>query len=196
MSRGDTPVDRILGALNHPIRRQILRALVDKPGSAKALSRQFNQELGVVSCHLNKVLARECHVIELVDSVPRRGAIEKFYCLKPEAWAGLPAIRQPDERADGLRRLSLGECLLESLEAMEAETFAELDGSAWDWFPVTVDDKAWKAIRKAREDFNKRLEAAVEESRKRAERRKSGGDEHEVVVGVVAFPTARSVSEA
>jgi DNA-binding transcriptional ArsR family regulator len=194
LSRGDTALDRILSALNHPIRRRILRALVEKPGSASTLSRAFEMELGVVSYHLNQVLHRECGVVDLVDVVTRRGALEKFYALKPEAWADLPSVAQPAE-ASKMRRMPLGECLLEAVEAMEGETFALLEGSAWEWFPLEVDTKAWKEILKARRDFNQRIEAAVEEGRKRAEGRKGSAKQHEVVVGAVAFPAARSAAD-
>jgi DNA-binding transcriptional ArsR family regulator len=196
LSRGDTALDRILSALNHPIRRRILRALVEGPGSASTLSRAFEMELGVVSYHLNKVLSTECGVIELVDAVPRRGALEKFYRLKPDAWADLPSVTQPAEASGGMRRMPLGECLLEAVEAMEGETFASLEGRAWEWFPLEVDNRAWKEILEARQEFNKRIEVAVEEGRKRAEGRKGSAKRHEIVVGAVAFPAARSVADA
>jgi DNA-binding transcriptional ArsR family regulator len=75
-------LDHILRALNHPLRRQILRAMVDEARSASSLSKEFRVGLGVVSYHLNTVLARECDIIDLVDSVQRRGALEKFYRVK------------------------------------------------------------------------------------------------------------------
>lgn len=75
-------LDHVLRALNHPLRRQIMRALVDDARSASSLAKEFKVSLGVVSYHLNTVLARECDIIDLVDSVQRRGALEKFYRLK------------------------------------------------------------------------------------------------------------------
>ncbi|HKF82157.1 MAG TPA: helix-turn-helix domain-containing protein [Solirubrobacterales bacterium] len=80
--REEAPLDRILRVLNHPVRRRILRELADGPGSATTLSRQLGEELGLVSYHLNQVLAKDCRIVELVDSVARRGAIEKIYQLK------------------------------------------------------------------------------------------------------------------
>lgn len=80
--REEAPLDRILRVLNHPIRRRILRELVEGPGSAKTISRQLGEELGLISYHLNQVLAKDCGIVELADSVARRGAIEKIYQLK------------------------------------------------------------------------------------------------------------------
>lgn len=82
---GESALERFLRALAHPIRRRVLRTLVDGPGSATTISRALGLNLGVVSYHLNQVLAEECEVVELVESVPRRGAIEKVYRLKFEA---------------------------------------------------------------------------------------------------------------
>jgi DNA-binding transcriptional ArsR family regulator len=75
-------LDHVLRALNHPLRRRILRVLVDDARSANSLAKEFRVSLGVASYHLNTVLARECEIVELVDSVQKRGALEKFYRLK------------------------------------------------------------------------------------------------------------------
>jgi len=79
-------LDRVLRALNHPVRRRILRELGRKPASASSLAQSFEAETGLVSYHLNQVLAQECGVVELVDTVARRGALEKIYALNPEIW--------------------------------------------------------------------------------------------------------------
>lgn len=197
MSGADSTLDRILRALSHPVRRRILRSLVDRQASASMLSREFEMDLGVVSYHLNQVLAKECGVVEMVEAVPRRGAIEKFYRLEPDAWADVPAGAGPQAAsAGGLRMMSLGECLLEAVEAMDGDTFALLEGSAWEWFPVTVDSKAWKAIGRARKEFNQAVAAAVAESSERDENRRGAVEKHGIVVGAAAFPAAHALTDA
>jgi DNA-binding transcriptional ArsR family regulator len=196
-SRKESTLDRILSALNHPVRRRILRSLADKKASASMLSREFEMDLGVVSYHLNQVLARECGVIELVDAVPKRGALEKIYELKPEVWSDLPpAAAAKGGSTGGLRMLSLGECLLEAVEAMDGETFALLEGSAWEWFPATVDSEAWEAIGKAREQFNQAVAAAVAASQERDAGRNGAAEKHGIVVGAAAFPAANAMPDA
>jgi DNA-binding transcriptional ArsR family regulator len=178
-----SPLDRVLRALNHPVRRRILRILVDGTGSATTLSRELKVELGVVSYHLNQVLAKECDVVELVDSIPRRGAIEKFYRLKFQALTeGDPVGEKGAE--GGSRRMSLEECFIVAVAAMDANALEELPGSAWDWFLGQVDSEGWEEIRAARDDFNRRTRAAVDGSRARA----GEADSHDVVAGVAAFP--------
>jgi DNA-binding transcriptional ArsR family regulator len=83
------PLDRVLKALNHPIRRQILRILGEQRASASTIAATLNEEVGMVSYHLNQVLARDCEVVEMVDAIPRRGALEKVYELKVEIWEEL-----------------------------------------------------------------------------------------------------------
>lgn len=72
------------------------------------------------------------------------------------------------------------------LRSDAANAFAELEGSAWDWYSLQVDAEAWRKICEARTEFNKRVEGAVRKSRNRGEGKKRGT--HDVVVGVAAFP--------
>ncbi|MDQ2631338.1 MAG: winged helix-turn-helix domain-containing protein [Actinomycetota bacterium] len=183
--RPKAPIDRVLRALNHPLRRRILRALVDGNASASALSKKMKVNLGVVSYHLNQVLARECEVVELVESVPRRGAIEKFYRLRFQALTEGDSAQGGDTQ-DGPRTMSLEECFIVAVAAMEANAFEEMEGSAWDWFLAQVDSEGWSEICSARDDFNKRARAAVDGSRTRG----GSAEARDVVVGVAAFPAA------
>jgi DNA-binding transcriptional ArsR family regulator len=179
----DAPLDRVLRALNHPLRRRILRALVDGTGSASTLSKEFKVPLGAVSYHLNQVLARECGIVELVETVPRRGALEKIYRLKFQALTEGDPIHG-GEAQEGLRMMSLEECFIVAVAAMDADALETLSGSAWEWFLTQVDSKGWSEICDASDAFNKRTRAAVESSRERA----SEDEAHDVVVGVAAFP--------
>lgn len=113
MKEGRSPLDRVLHALGHPVRRQILRELATGAGSASTLSRAIGAELGMVSYHLNQVLAKQCRVVELVDTVPRRGSVEKLYELSIESPRELAAAAEPDSLDEVRWALSLVETLLE-----------------------------------------------------------------------------------
>lgn len=94
-----TPIlDRVLRAINHPLRRRILRELAERPGSASALAVAFGEDVSLVSYHLTQVLARECQVVQLIDTVARGGTLEKIYGFDPEIW---DALRDSPELADG-----------------------------------------------------------------------------------------------
>jgi DNA-binding transcriptional ArsR family regulator len=179
----DPPLDRVLRALNHPVRRRIMRVLVDGAGSATTISQKIDMDLGVVSYHLSQVLAKECDIVELADSIPRRGAVEKFYRLKFHALSEAdPGDRGQVEPAS--RRMSFEECLIVAVAAMDADAFAALEGSAWDWSLTQVDEVAWREIRAASDEFNAKMREAAAASRKRAAAEGSQG----IVVGVAAFP--------
>lgn len=179
---GAAPLDRVLRALNHPIRRRVLRALVDGTGSATTISQKTGMDLSLVSYHLSQVLAKECDMVELVDTVPRRGAVEKFYRLKfhalSDADPGSPQGEQPSSR-----RMSFEECFIVAVSAMDADVFVDLEESGWDWSLAEVDAVAWAEIQAASEEFNARMRQAAEASRRRA-----AGETRSVVVGAAAFP--------
>jgi DNA-binding transcriptional ArsR family regulator len=115
-------LDRVLSALGHPVRRRILGELADGPGSASSLARKFEVDLGVVSYHLNKVLAGQCKVVELIDTVPRRGSVEKIYRLRVASPLELPMPEEAGSAEEMAWAMSLGESLLEAIEASEGKT--------------------------------------------------------------------------
>lgn len=188
--RGDSPLDRVLHALGHPVRRQILRSLVRRDGSASSISKELELDLSVVSYHLNQVLARECGVVELVETVERRGALEKIYGLQFEALSGGDPFRRLGP-GEGLRPMSAGESFIVAVSAMEETPFDDLPGSTWGWSLARVDAKAWREICEAREEFERRTLAAVEAGRARG----SEMDTRDVVVGAAGFP-AEELREA
>lgn len=180
--RADSPLDRVLHALGHPVRRQILRSLVRRDGSASAISKELDLDLSVVSYHLNQVLARECGVVELVEAVERRGALEKIYALKFEALGGGDPFRrlEPDE---GIRPMSVEECFIVAVSAMEEAPFGDPPGGTWQWSLARVDAEAWRAICEAREEFERQTLAAV-----RASQARDPENTRDVVVGGASFP--------
>jgi DNA-binding transcriptional ArsR family regulator len=114
-------VDRILGALGHPVRRRILGELANGPRSASMLSRAFQMDLGVVSYHLNQVLAKQCKVVELVDTVPRRGSVEKFYEVIGDGPLGLPSAGDPGSWDEMIWTMALGQGLFRAIEASKSK---------------------------------------------------------------------------
>jgi len=115
VKREQSAVDRILTALNHPLRRRILRELAEGEGSASTLSRRLEIDLGIVSYHLKQVLAKQCRVVELVDTVPRRGSVEKIYGLRA-GFATLPDADVPGSSAEMAWTMALAQSLFETLD--------------------------------------------------------------------------------
>jgi DNA-binding transcriptional ArsR family regulator len=72
-------VDNALAAraLAHPLRARALELLALGPGSPRQLALGLDAPLGTVSYHVQTLLRLGC--IELLETIPRRGAIEHRY---------------------------------------------------------------------------------------------------------------------
>jgi DNA-binding transcriptional ArsR family regulator len=87
---------RFVKALAHPLRIHILRILEDRTASPRELSDELGAKLPNVSYHVR--FLERLGVLELVDTQPRRGALEHFYRasgrlrVTGKAWAQVPAI--------------------------------------------------------------------------------------------------------
>lgn len=91
----DLSDDKIVKALAHPARREILRIFDEGIASPKEIASQVNLPLPNVSYHV-KIL-RDLGLIELKRTTPRRGAVEHHYVarerrsLSPRGAASLPS---------------------------------------------------------------------------------------------------------
>jgi DNA-binding transcriptional ArsR family regulator len=87
---------RFVKALAHPLRIHILRILEDRTASPRELSDELGAKLPNVSYHVR--FLERLGVLELVDTQPRRGALEHFYRARArlrvtgKAWAQVPDI--------------------------------------------------------------------------------------------------------
>jgi DNA-binding transcriptional ArsR family regulator len=98
---GKTDDNELLIALRHPLRRQILRSMVEHdPISPREISNELREPLSNVSYHV-RVLA-DCGAAALVDTTPVRGSMQHFYSPTiHEPWAfavlGLSENGKPTE---------------------------------------------------------------------------------------------------
>lgn len=85
---------RMAKAMSHPLRARILDKLNQRVASPNELSQEFKESLGTVSYHVRALLDLDC--VELVDTAPRRGAVEHYYratrraIVDDRAWSKLP----------------------------------------------------------------------------------------------------------
>lgn len=87
----DESPDNLLAALNHPLRRRILRAIDGDEASPAELAKRLSVPLTTVSYHV-RVLAHY-EALKLVRTKSVRGAVEHFYrSLVKTEWA-LAALR-------------------------------------------------------------------------------------------------------
>jgi DNA-binding transcriptional ArsR family regulator len=89
------PDARVIKAIGHPLRWQMLEALNEGEASPAQLARRFGEPVNLVAYHMG-ILAKAGGV-ELVRTQPRRGSTEHFYraTMRPffadREWAKLPA---------------------------------------------------------------------------------------------------------
>jgi DNA-binding transcriptional ArsR family regulator len=88
------PDARVIKAIGHPLRWQMLEALNEGEASPAQLARRFDEPVNLVAYHMG-ILA-QAGGVELVRTEPRRGSTEHFYraTMRPffadREWAKLP----------------------------------------------------------------------------------------------------------
>jgi DNA-binding transcriptional ArsR family regulator len=73
----------LVRALSHPIRVEILQALVGRIASPAEISEEIDRRPAVVSYHAGTLL--RCGCLELVHSRGRQGTIENFFAVTPRS---------------------------------------------------------------------------------------------------------------
>jgi len=184
---------RLIYALNHPLRRLILKGLMRGPASASSLSRDFDVPLTNVSYHMGKVLKDECEALVLVKRIPRRGAIETVYRLDSSFVLDVmdwPAI--PEPLRSGFLGLALHDFLEAAIASLEADAAAPKKDSRprrnsgyYLYRPVSADERGQREINEAAEKFAK--EVAAVEARCAAV---NPSDLLSLIVGIASFEAA------
>jgi DNA-binding transcriptional ArsR family regulator len=101
-AEGNTEENELLIALRHPLRRQILKSMVEHdPISPRQIADELKEPLSNVSYHV-RVLA-DCGVAALVDTTPVRGSMQHFYSPTiEEPWAlAVLGITEEDDAGKG-----------------------------------------------------------------------------------------------
>src|SRR5690348_4596110 len=107
------------------------------------LSQQLDQSLNLVAYHVRVLEKYDC--IELVDTKQRRGATEHFYratrrqFLTDSEWSRLPKSLRP-----GLSGAMLKSGFDDIEEALDKNTFDELEDRHLSRTPMVVDRKGWE----------------------------------------------------
>jgi hypothetical protein len=129
-------------AFAHPLRVQILIILNERVASPNLLSQELDQSLNLVAYHVRVLEKYDC--IELVDTKQRRGATEHFYratrrqFLSDREWARMPESLRP-----GLSGAMLKAAFDDIDEAVNKNTFDELEDRHLSRTPMVVDEQGW-----------------------------------------------------
>lgn len=141
-----TGVDqRLVKALAHPLRVQILGILNERMASPNELSKELNEGLSQVSYHVKVLKDYEC--IELVKTEPRRGAVEHYYRATSRAFLGDQDWQLlPDSVKPGVSQSVLQLAFDDVAGALRDETFDAREDRHLSWTPVVLDDAGWQEM--------------------------------------------------
>jgi DNA-binding transcriptional ArsR family regulator len=173
-TQGKAGVDqRLVKALAHPLRVEILTILNERMASPNELSKELEEGLSQVSYHVKVLKDFEC--IEMVKTEPRRGAVEHYYRATERAfltdrdWQKLPDSVKPGVSASVVE-LFMGEVV----SALTAGTFDAREDRHLSWTPGVVDEKGWD---ESVDLVNETLERVIEIHASSAKRLAKSGEE-------------------
>jgi DNA-binding transcriptional ArsR family regulator len=175
-------VDRRLAkALSHPLRAHVLSILNERVASPNQIANELEEPLGNVSYHVKTLAEMGC--IELVNTEPRRGAIEHFYraVVRPffsdKDWKKLP----PSAR-QGISDATLQQIWEETSEALDAGTFDRRTDRHLSRSRLELDEDGWKQVNDLLADTMKKVADIESKSAKRR-----GGDDGAISTEVVVM---------
>jgi len=145
----------IFNALKHPLRVRILEVLNEGPRSPSQFVAEglipreaynsYQQALSLASYHFRELEKEGC--LEVVESIPRRGAVEHVY-------RGMARVFVDDaefEAMDGdsrrqLSRISLQGMIARADRAIAEDTFDARADRHLTWMPMQLDERGWNEV--------------------------------------------------
>jgi DNA-binding transcriptional ArsR family regulator len=173
--QSDISDPRIIKALTHPLRIQILAALDERTASPSELADELGAPLGNVSYHVRQLAG--LGLIKLVKRTPRRGAIEHHYKavgrpqMADDAWANTSATVK-----DAVVGAALGDLGNAVTAAAAAGGFSRPDVHLTRT-QVKVDAKGWKDLDKELNATLARVQRISDESAKRLAKAGQDGEQ-------------------
>lgn len=181
---------RLVRALAHPLRVQILDILTERVSSPNMLATELESQLSDVAYH-TRALDR-CGCLDLVETVQRRGATEHFYKATPGAFVGDRRWRNvPRSVRGGVSAATLQTFVDKAVAALEAGTLDGRDDTVFRWMPLLLDKQGWDEVVAILEEATNLVLAAHLHSQDRL----SEGSRQEAistVAGMACFETGPS----
>lgn len=170
-----TGVDqRLVKALAHPLRVEILTILNERMASPNELSKELEEGLSQVSYHVKVLKDFEC--IEMVKTEPRRGAVEHYYRATSRAfltdsdWQSLPESVKPGVSASSIQMI-----IDDVVGALTGGTFDARDDRHLSWTPGVVDQQGWEdAVDLANETLDRVLAIHADSAKRLAKSGEEG----------------------
>jgi len=179
---------RMVRALAHPLRVQILEILTERVASPTGISEALGTGLTDVAYHTRELDRFGC--LHLVRTARRRGATEHFYKAQSHAFIGDPSWRSvPHSLRGAVTAASLQTYMEKAVAALEAGMIDGREDTVLYWTPMLIDTLGWEEINAIVDDSTERILAAQARSRRR-QQRSADGEEVSTIFAVSHFETA------
>jgi DNA-binding transcriptional ArsR family regulator len=185
---------RLAKALAHPLRVQLLAALNEGVASPNELAKKLDEPLTNVSYHVRMLHDLGC--IELVETEPRRGALEHYYRAVVRPFFGDRDWKKLPRNARG----SISDAVLQlvwddAAEAIKNGTFDEREDRHLSRSVLCVDQRGWEELN---ELLVETLDSAMQIQADSASRasKEDDGDTFSVNLVMMTHPTPNSAKES
>jgi DNA-binding transcriptional ArsR family regulator len=184
---------RLAKALAHPLRVQLLAALNEGVASPNELAKRLDEPLTNVSYHVRMLHDLGC--IELVETEPRRGALEHYYRAVVRPFFGDRDWKRLPKNARG----SISDAVLQlvwedAAEAIKGGLFDEREDRHLSRSVLSVDERGWDDLHDL---LAQTLDKAMQIQADSASRASKNGDEaFNVNLVMMTHPTPSSAKES
>lgn len=171
---GEAVEGSLVRALGHPLRARALASFNERTCSPKEIAAELDVPVSKLSYHV-KVL-RECGCIELVTTVPRRGATEHFYRGTTKSFFNDSHWEQlSKDTKNGISITGLKMIVDKARAAVEAGTFDSRGSRHLSCTPLVVDEAGWEEMAKILDEaLGRVLEVQAESAMRLAESEQCG----------------------
>lgn len=192
--KGKRRIDTICSVLRHPVRVRILEILNEGPRSpsqfvAEGLmpeeyKDEYEKELSLASYHFRQLESEGC--LEIVESIPRRGAMEHVYVGKVRVYFTDEEFAQmPRPKRRFFSRISMQGLIARADRAIREDTFDNRTDRHFSWMPMHLDSRGWDEVMAVLADTFGKLTQIRHDTRDRLAG--SGDKVIPVTVGMLGF---------
>lgn len=174
---------KLLKALGHELRFEILAILNQQTAGPLELHRRLGEDLRTVSYHLN--VLRECDCVEQVGAQTGDQSIERLYrATEPSLLSAEQMAEIPADHKERITDRWIGHVFEALSKAQEEGTLDDRDDRHLSTTPLALDERGWSELMKASDEF---LDCVLEIRESSARRLEDDGE-----AGIPAMATIMS----
>jgi DNA-binding transcriptional ArsR family regulator len=180
---------RVVKALAHPLRIEILAVLNDRMASPNELSKELEEGLSQVSYHV-KVL-RDFDMVEMVKTEPRRGAVEHYYRASEKVFISSDQLKLiPKSAQVGVWSPVMADIEQDVSTSLETGTFAKREDFVVGRDVAILDGQAREDAEELSAEFYEKYEQLEVDADRRRQKGEGDGEEIPTTAVVLVFDSS------